>query len=532
MEILSVSQMRKADKAAIDAGRPGLDLMQAAGYAVGEAILARWDKRAVVVLAGPGNNGGDGYVAALHLKKAGWPVTVYGLGEKADLPGGGQGDAAVFAKRWRAKVQPLEAALDVIAGLENGDDLLVVDALFGTGLARPLEGAAKILAELLTVSQAQHNAPAVVSVDIPSGLSGDTGRALGEQSGAICFHADLTVTFCRPKPAHALMPGRGVCGEIVVADIGISDSIVAGQGPVSHLNDINVWGEAFPRHDADIHKFARGHVVVLGGETMTGAARLVAGAARRGGAGLVSLAAPEKAFPIYAASVDPGTLTPSFKGVKGFSALISDARKTTCVMGPGAGLGAGQGKTTRAITLAAINAGKRCVLDADALSVFQKDPDVLFKALKAEAKMLGGLVATVLTPHGGEFQRLFPDLARRYARGGTRTKHSKIGITLEAAKRSGAVVLFKGPDTVVAAPDGRTAVTTNAPRTLATAGAGDVLAGLIGALLAQGMPAFEAANGAAWLHGEAASAFGPGLIAEDIIDELPAVLDWLDEMLG
>lgn len=519
MEIFSVSNMYLADRSAMDNGITGEQLMEAAGQCITAAIEARWEKRPVCVLAGPGNNGGDGFVVARLLKKAGWTVTVYLLGNKAALTG----DAAVNARRWRAKVQPLELALDVIAGLEQPDNLLVVDALFGAGLSRPLESGAKILAELLTVSQAQGTAPVVVAVDVPSGLNGDTGRTLGGKRGGICFHADLTVTFCRPKPAHALMPGRGVCGEIVVADIGITDDVVAQIGSTVFINAPEVWGEAFPHHSADTHKYARGHVVALGGKVMTGAARLMARAARRAGAGLVSIATPQETFAIYATSVDPGTLTPPFRGVKGYKKLLQDPRKTTCVLGPGAGLG----KSTRAMALAAIKMGKRCVLDADALSVFEADPKALFKAVKAQSKANGGVESVVLTPHGGEFPRLFPDLAKRYVRG----KDNKFVLTRIAAKRAGCVVLFKGPDTVVAAPDGRVAVTTNAPHWLATAGSGDVLSGIIGALLGQGMPAFEAANAAAWLHGEAANAFGPGLIAEDIIDELPPVLDWLWERL-
>ena len=233
MEILSVTQMQAADRSAIASGIPGEALMENAGRAVVDAIIFRWEKRPVAVLAGPGNNGGDGYVIARLLKKLGWTVTVYSMCERADY----FGDAAKNVKRWRNKIQPLEAALDVIASQDGPDELLVVDALFGTGLARPLEGAAKILAELLTVGQAQGTAPIVVAVDIPSGLNGDTGRALGgRRRGGICIHADLTVTFCRPKPAHALMPGRGVCGDIVIADIGIEDSVVAEVQGETYLN--------------------------------------------------------------------------------------------------------------------------------------------------------------------------------------------------------------------------------------------------------------------------------------------------------
>lgn len=518
MEVLGVSQMYEADRLAMASGVSGERLMDAAGESVANAILSRWDKCPVCILAGPGNNGGDGYVIARYLKKAGWAVTVYALGLKGDLTG----DAAIHARKWRNKVRPLEDALERIASLNKDDDLLVVDALFGAGLSRPLDGTPKIIAELLTVSQAQDNAPVVVSVDVPSGLQGDSGRALGGKRGGICFHADLTVTFCRPKPAHLLMPGRGGCGEVVVSDIGISDDVVGDIGTTCVVNTPDVWRDVFPNYTADIHKYARGHVVVWGGELMTGAARLVADAARRAGAGLATIATPAKAYPIYGASSSPGTLMSSVNNLKEYKKIISDVRKNVCVIGPGAGLS----KTTRSLTLAALSLSKRCVLDADALSVFEANPKTLFKAIKGQDRLRVEGESVVLTPHGGEFPRLFPDLAKRYARG----KASKLDVTRAAAKRSGAIVLFKGPDTVVAAPDGRASVTVNAPPWLATAGSGDVLAGLIAALLAQGMPAFEAASAAAWIHGEAADAFGPGLIAEDIINEVPGVWEWLLEL--
>ncbi|MBF0251457.1 MAG: NAD(P)H-hydrate dehydratase [Alphaproteobacteria bacterium] len=519
MEILSVKEMYQADRAAMEGGVASLDLMEAAGAAVAVAIEERWDKRPVCVLAGPGNNGGDGYVVARLLKTAGWDVTVYQLGEKNAL----SGDAAVNAKLWRAKVRPLDDALDLIAGQGEGDSLLVVDALFGAGLSRPLEGTARILAELLTVSQAQGNAPLVVAVDVPSGLHGDTARAMGadKKSTGVCFHADLTVTFCRAKPAHVLLPGRSLCGEVVVADIGIADAEVDRVAPMAWINGVGLWRDAFPDVLEDANKYARGHLVVLGGAGMTGAARLAAMGGRRAGAGLVTIACPDKAFAVYAAATQPGTLIQPFRSGKDFAAILADARKTTMVLGPGAGVA----KATRQKILAALAAGKRCVLDADALTVFRDAPKALFRAVSGRAHP--DLSDVVLTPHGGEFPRLFPDLAKKYAA----AKLGKIEATREAARRSGCVVLYKGPSTVVAAPDGRAAVTVNAPQWLATAGSGDVLAGMIGALLAQGMPAFEAANAAAWMHGEAAMSAGPGLIAEDLPDALPEIVAWLIQQL-
>lgn len=508
MHILTIKQMTEADQEAIRQGVSGGALMEAAGHAVATAIQERWDVRPVMVLAGPGNNGGDGFVVARLLKAAKWPVTVYFFGDKAGLTG----DAAVNAKRWRAKVEPLDAAVERLIGDDavSPPNVLIVDALFGAGLSKPLDGAVKTLAEILGLARSEGRVPPVVAVDMPSGLSGDSGHALK----GVTFQADLTVTFCRPKPGHLLMPGRELCGELVVADIGITDAMINGLANMTTLNDVPLWGDAFPTLDVQGNKYARGHLVVLGGWVMTGAARLAAFAARRAGAGLVSIAVTDDAFPIYAASSEPGTLIYPYDGLKQFKKILSDERCSTLVMGPGAGVV----KNTREKILAALKANKNTVLDADALNVFEGNPKMLFKAVH------GGRGETVLTPHGGEFARLFPDLANKQDRVG------KLETTRAAAKLAGCVVLYKGPDTVVAAPDGRAAITVNAPPSLATAGSGDVLAGFIGALLAQGMSAFEAANAAAWLHGECANAFGPGLVAEDLIDELPGVLDALFDL--
>ena len=503
MDILNVSQSYEADREAGRAGGSGLSLMEAAGAALAHAIEVRWEKRPVLVLAGPGNNGGDGFVVARLLKKAGWPVTVCLMGAKAAL----KGDAATNAKRWRPKVQTLDSALDTLAALDDAQSLLVVDALFGAGLSKPLSGAAKSLAEILNIRRDDGCAPAVVSVDMPSGVHGDTGY----MAPGVAFCADLTVTFCRLKPGHVLMPGRARCGEVVVADIGISDDVVAGIASKAFLNGPELWLPAFPHPDVLGHKYGRGHVVVLGGAVMCGAARLAALAARRLGAGLVTIAAPDKVFDIYICTDHPGTLVAPFSGLKGFRKLLSDPRKTTCVLGPGAGAS----KSTRNKVLSALSAGKACVLDADALSVFKDDADVLFKAIKAS----GGDV--VLTPHGGEFARLFPTLAKKQA------TYGKLETARRAAKRAGCVILYKGPDTVVATPDGRATLAANAPPTLASAGTGDVLAGFVGALMAQGMAAFDAASAAVWLHGECANTVGPGLIAEDLPDAVPDVLEWL-----
>lgn len=269
MDVLSVAQSYQADQGASAAKIPSLRLMEAAGEAIANAIQLRWDKREVLILAGPGNNGGDGFVVARLLKAAKWPVKVYLLGEKAKL----EGDAAANAKRWRSKVEPLQAALERL--VDPADDVLVIDALFGAGLSKPLGGAAKTIAELLYIRREEGHAPTVVAVDMPSGVSGDTGQVSGGALKGVAFTADLTVTFCRPKPGHLLMPGRQLCGELLVADIGIPDSLVRDINPQAALNDVELWGGDFPRTDAQANKYKRGHLVVLGGSVMTGAGKSV-----------------------------------------------------------------------------------------------------------------------------------------------------------------------------------------------------------------------------------------------------------------
>lgn len=474
-ELLTVAEMYRADSLAIAGGVPGPMLMENAGAAVVREIRARWARRPVAVLCGPGNNGGDGFVAARLLAEAGWPVRLGLLGPREAL----KGDAAWAAQGWTGSVEPLGRQL-----LAGGP--LVVDALFGAGLGRPLDGTAREVVEAMA-------GLTVVAVDVPSGVHGDTGAVLGAAPDAA-----LTVTFFRRKPGHALLPGRLRCGETVVADIGIPCGVLDTIAPRQWVNGPALWAGRHPWPRADSHKYARGHAVVAGGGRMTGAGRLAARAALRAGAGLVTVACPPEAFAIYAAG-SPSLIVEPVADDAAFAALLSDARKNAVLLGPGAGVGA----QTRARVLAALGDGKACVLDADALTSFAGSPADLFDRLNARC---------VLTPHEGEFGRLFDSTGDKLAR------------ARAAAARCGAVVLLKGADTVVAAPDGRAAVNVNAPPDLATAGAGDVLAGLILGLVAQGMDAFDAACAGAWLHGEAAAQVGPGLIAEDLPEALPAVL--------
>jgi NAD(P)H-hydrate epimerase len=493
VEILTVAQMYAADRAAGEHSVASLSLMENAGLAVADAIVDRWTPRPVVVLCGPGNNGGDGFVAARHLTEHGWPVRLALLGERAAL----KGDAAAMAERWRGAVEALSPL--VLDGAE-----LAVDALFGAGLARPLEGPAKAIAAALNASPIP-----VVAVDVPSGLQGDLGRPLDAADGA-CIDADLTVTFFRKKPAHVLMPGRLRCGDVVVADIGIPDAVLDSIAPKLFENGPSLWANEYPWPKPLAHKYARGHAIVISGPAhATGAARLAARAALRVGAGLVSVASPPDAV-IVNASVLTAIMVKPFSGAAGLGELLQDKRFNSVVVGPGCGVG----PATRDLVAAVLASSAAATIDADALTSFAPNPNDLFVLLREPA---------VLTPHEGEFERVFPGLLPQ-----SPTRVEAVRVASAAAK---CTIVLKGPDTAIAAPDGRVAICSNAPATLATAGSGDVLSGLIGGLMAQGFDSYNAAAAATWLHGEAASRFGPGLIAEDLPELLPAVLAALKERI-
>jgi NAD(P)H-hydrate epimerase len=419
----------------------------------------------VLVACGPGNNGGDGFVVARHLAAAGWPVRVGLLGARERL----KDDAAAQAARWTGAVEPLGPAL-----LDGA--AIVVAAIFGAGLARPLDGVARATVEAM-------RGRVVVAVDVPSGLDGSTGAVRGAAA-----EATLTVTFFRRKPGHLLLPGRALCGETIVADIGIPEGVLGGLGARCWANHPALWRHALPRLVPTTHKYKRGHVLVLGGAAMTGAARLAARAAQRIGAGLVTLAAPASSWPVYASALESVIVSDAL-----FAALLADARRNAILVGPGAGLEA----ATFEAAAAALASDRRVVLDADGLSVFERRPEAL-----------RGRGDCVLTPHEGEFRRLFA------------LGEDRLASVRAAAVETGCVVVLKGADTVVAAPSGVAAVNENAPATLATGGTGDVLAGMVTGLLAQGMPAFEAACAAVWMHGAAATACGPRLVAEDLLAAL------------
>ena len=341
----------------------------------------------------------------------------------------------------------------------------------------------------------------VYAVDLPSGINGTSGAVLG-----VAVKATHTITFFRKKPGHLLLPGRLHCGTISVADIGIPAAVLDKIAPKTFENVPALWRRHFPVPKHEGHKYDRGHAVVVSGPLWsTGAARLAARGALRAGAGLVTIASPRDALAVNAAASLAVMVRP-VDGAAELAKLLSDRRLNALAIGPGVGVG----EATCERVLTALAGERAVVLDADAITSFAADPQRLAKALQARSAR-----ATILTPHEGEFSRYFGVLDDKIQ------ALSKLERTRLAAKLVGSVVVLKGADTVVAAPDGRAAIAANAPAYLATAGAGDVLTGMATGLLAQGMPAFEAAAAAVWLHGEAAAAFGPGLIAEDLPEQLP-----------
>lgn len=513
-KLLTSAQMRALENGEINAGRvTGLELMERAGQAVVSAVLQHWPdlsetpvqeeggaapvsamptlprsisgkmKRAIV-LCGPGNNGGDGYVIARLLHQRGWDVDVRALGDVSKLPG----DARANYDRW---CELGAVSTDVIGGLVSPCDVLI-DALFGTGLTRPVA---------LPLSKAQ--ADRVVAVDIPSGLCSDSGTVIGAE----VLQADLTVSFQTAKLGHVLAQGAACCGTLNVADIGLPDA----PGGCAVQVDRPAWAQL---NKGQGHKFQHGHALVLsGGAGATGAARLAARAALRVGAGLVTLGVPADAQAEVAAQITAMMMrcvdTPAQLGH-----LLGDDRINAFCIGPGLGVSLLKGDMIHAL----LDSRRSIVLDADALTLVAQE-DRLFAALHARC---------VLTPHEGEFARLFPDLAARMRDAPVAgPAFSKVDAVRQAANRAGCVLLLKGPDTVIAAPDGTAAVHSaqydrDAPW-LATAGSGDVLSGLITGLMARGVDPFVAACQGAWLHAEAAIQFGPGLIAEDLPEMIPAV---------
>ena len=471
--ILTPQEMRAAEEALFSKGTDSFELMQRAGNAVAEFVHAKWPEGRIQVLCGPGGNGGDGFIAAARLAKLWRKVDVFCLVDRNALTG----DAARAAAEWEGEIQPLEMAL------EAPHDI-VLDALFGGGLSRPLEGIPAKLAE---------RGGRVVSIDVPSGIDGESARPLGP-----CFRAEGTITFAALRPAHVLVPGAPYCGGVFVADIGV---------PVQTKlleNSPLLWGRNLPQPGQGSHKHARGHLAVVSGHmASTGAARMAGRAGLRAGAGLVTLLSPPDAVAVNASHLTAIML----KEVADADQLRSAIETTSVlILGPAAGVST----STRENVECLLSSGTKAVLDADALTVFADDREALYAQLRPD---------DLMTPHIGEFGRIFGDLLE--------TEVNKVEATRKAAQLAGCVVLLKGPDTVIAKPDGMAIVNTHATRWLATAGSGDVLAGIAGGLMAQGVDTFTAAAMASWLHGEAGRRVGAGLIAEDLEAQLPDILSAL-----
>lgn len=520
--LMSAGQMRALERRAIESGQvTGLELMERAGRGVLRAIFARWPDLAqapgrAVVVCGPGNNGGDGFVVARLLRDWGWQIDLWLLGDADRLPP----DARENHDRWCAMGGQVQAYRDAGQGVfgqpPGGDDgrMVIIDALFGTGLSRPLAGVDAFAA---ATQGAGRQGARVVAVDIPSGLCADSGRYLcaDPSGGAGPSHgqvrADLTVSFHTAKPGHYLQDGPAACGALEIADIGLRGPE---DGLVAQLVDAPDWAGLDKRQG---HKYGHGHALILSGGTgQTGAARLAARAALRIGAGLVTLGVPPDAQPEVAAQITALMMRP-VADPDALAAVLDDPRFSAVALGPGLGLN----EATADKVAVALASGRPCVLDADALTAFHGQESALFRLTAGRA--------CVLTPHGGEFARLFPDLAERLAAVPcVGPAMSRVDAAREAARRAGCVVLLKGADTVIAAADGRVSIHAacygRAAPWLATAGAGDVLTGMIAGLLARGVAPMQASEWAAWCHVEAASMFGPGLIAEDLPDALPEVL--------
>ncbi len=473
--LYSVAEMNEADRLTIKAGISSLTLMETAGLSVARIIKNHLAPVCTLVLCGPGNNGGDGFIIGRILKELGWEVRVGLLGTKDQL----KGDVALAADGWTGILE--FAAPNLLEGTR-----LVVDAMFGAGLNRELTGEALAIVEAMKIRRERGDCR-IVAVDVPSGLDGNTGQILG-----CVAPADFTVTFHRAKPGHLLMPGRSLCGDIKIMDIGISECAINAVRPNQSRNNPSVWSDELPVRSAGDHKYSRGHALINGGSQMTGAALLAAEAARRVGSGLATITSDPISANIYRSHILGGLVSVCGRA-SDFEKLLSNQRHNAILIGPGNGVT----ENTKKFAEIALASQKPVVLDADALTVFSERVEHL-------ARVILGQV--VITPHEGEFRRLFPKFDNL----------DKLSKARRAAEILDAVVVLKGVDTVIADSTGFALINENAPPWLATGGSGDILAGTITGLLAQGMSPFLAAAAAVWLNGEAAAKVGPNLLAEDL----------------
>ncbi len=481
-EILTNVEMAKADRLAIEGGVESFALMLNAGQAVVQEATQAFSHSRALILCGPGNNGGDGFVIGRLLREKGWSVRMACMIPADAL----KGDAARACTEWSGDVEGFDDLL-------VAPDELVVDAVFGTGLSKALEG--PVVGAFERVREAGAN---VVAVDIPTGVDGDTGAA-----DPHTLQADLTVTFFRKQLGHVLMPGMAWCGMVAVHNIGIPYAVLPRLEIQTNENMPDHWLPHIRPKTFFDNKYTYGHAIVFGGPRMTGAACLAAHAALRTRVGMCTIVGDEGAADVYRSYL-PNLIYEPYAGPEDFPAHLQDERRNAALIGPGAGRDNPEGLRQAVLGACAAGDDKTIIVDADALNVFEDSREDLYKALRENC---------IITPHEGEFVRIFPDL-----------KGNKLDRAKEAAKIAGCVVLLKGPDTVIAAPDGRSAVNTNAPPVLATAGSGDVLAGVITGLAAQRLEPFYAACAGAWIHGETGYLYGPGLMASDLPDLIPQVL--------
>ena len=477
-ELLTPEEMGRADALSIKVGKSEIELMGNAGRAVGQFIVEHFPRAPVSVLCGPGNNGGDGFVIGCYLRDRGWPVRLVQFGDKECY--------SAASKHYLQHWGEVESFSPVVIE----DASLLVDAMFGAGLDRAIEGDVANI-----VWQANKSAVPIVAVDMPTGVDGATGLVLGT-----AIQADATVTFFRKKPGHLLMPGRELCGNVALRQIGILDSVLSEITAQTIENHPSNW--RLPIATTAGHKYSKGHCVVVSGPRgATGAARMTAISALRAGAGLVTINGTQEALAEHASQ-----LTAVMLREEPLAELLQDVRFNALVVGPGNGVT----DATYHNVLTAIAANRALLLDADALNCFKSDPETIFNAIK---KTSGNVV---MTPHAGEFSRLFSEVD---------LNAGKVEAARKAAEISGAVIVFKGADSVIASPDGRASINANGPPWLATAGSGDVLAGIIGGLQAQGMEAFDAASAGVYVHGLAATQYGgEGMIATDLPDLVPSAL--------
>ena len=474
--LLTNSQMSFVENQAIKSGKKSTELMENAGTAVVKLILKRYKNRNISVLCGPGKNGGDGFVVARLLKEQGWNVRLGLTSSQKDK------DSIEKAELWKGNIEPLNESL--LYG-----NPIIIDAMFGAGLKRKLTGI-----PLALVTKINNKKLDCIAIDIPSGIDGDSGKILGDAP-----KCKLTITFFCAKPGHFLMPSKSKVGEVIIEDIGISNSFLKQINVKTFLNTPELWKKKFPIPTYDTHKYKRGHLLIAGAANMTGATHLASSSARRIGAGVVTIGAPSSSCDIYKLGAFGHIVLP-INNPGDWNNLLKNYKNTATLIGPGLGKIA----FLKDVVIAALNSKKPVILDADGLNIFKNNPLQLFHSTNRKH---------ILTPHEGEFKKLF------------NFKGNPISRVSRAAKKSGAIVLLKGSSTIIAHPNGKIIINDTGKPYLATAGSGDVLAGIIAGLITQGMNVFEAGCGGTWIHGRAAELFGPGLIAEDIPKLIPTILN-------